>query len=102
MQTESEPCFRFGGSSLISRFYRGPPVVGCAHFVLELLIVETLLLKPADAAKALAISGRKLWSLTAGREIPCVRIGKAVRYSPDDLRAWIESQKIPSRDGALG
>jgi excisionase family DNA binding protein len=62
---------------------------------------EQLLLKPADAAKALAISARKLWSLTAGREIPCVRIGKAVRYDPADLRAWIEQQKIPACAGAL-
>jgi len=60
---------------------------------------EQLLLKPAEAAKAMAISERKLWSLTAGREIPCVRIGKAVRYSPDDLRAYIERQKIPSCAG---
>jgi excisionase family DNA binding protein len=57
-------------------------------------MTEPLLLKPADAAKTLAISESKLWSMTAGRQIPCVRIGKAVRYSPDDLRAWIESQKI--------
>jgi predicted DNA-binding transcriptional regulator AlpA len=65
---------------------------------LEALILETtepILLKPADAAKALAISPRKLWSLTVGREIPSVRIGKAVRYDPADLRAWIERQKIP-------
>jgi predicted DNA-binding transcriptional regulator AlpA len=64
-----------------------------------MLIVEMskpLLLKAADAAQALAISPRKLWSLTAGREIPCVRIGKAVRYDLADLRAWIEGQKIPA------
>ena len=52
-----------------------------------------LLLKPGDAAKALAISPRKLWELTNTGEIPCVRIGRAVRYSPDDLRAWIEERK---------
>jgi predicted DNA-binding transcriptional regulator AlpA len=53
-----------------------------------------LLLRPADAAKALAISESKLWSMTAGRQIPCVRIGKSVRYCPASLRAWIEQQKI--------
>lgn len=62
---------------------------------------EQLLLKPAEAAKALSISTRKLWSMTAGREIPCVRIGKAVRYDPADLRAWIESQKMLACAGAL-
>ena len=55
--------------------------------------MPVLLLKPADAAKALSISESKLWSMTAGREIPCVRIGRAVRYDPADLRAWIDSQK---------
>jgi len=57
---------------------------------------EQLLLKPAEAAKALSISESKLWSMTAGREIPCVRIGKAVRYDVEDLRAWIEQHKQPA------
>jgi hypothetical protein len=61
--------------------------------------VDRLLMKPAEAAKALAISPRKLWSLTAGSLIPCVRIGKAVRYDLADLRAWIESQKFASSAG---
>jgi hypothetical protein len=64
-------------------------------------MTEPLLLKPADAAKTLAISARKLWGLTFeelahDKRVPCVQIGRAVRYSPDDLRAWIESQKIGS------
>lgn len=63
-------------------------------------MIEPLLLKPADAARALSLSPRKLWSLTAGGEIPCVRIGKAVRYDLADLRAWIERQKIQSCAGA--
>ena len=52
-----------------------------------------LLLKPDDVAKALAISPRKLWELTNTGEIPCVRIGRALRYSPNDLRAWVEKRK---------
>jgi excisionase family DNA binding protein len=57
---------------------------------------ETLLIKPADAALLLSISDRKLWELTAGNEIPCVRIGRAKRYDPADLRAWIDEQKTAS------
>jgi hypothetical protein len=53
----------------------------------------TLLLRPRDAACALAIIERKLWELTNLNLIPCVRIGRAVRYSPLDLQAWIEVQK---------
>ena len=52
-----------------------------------------LLLKPREAARALAISPRKLWSLTACGDVKCVRIDRAVRYDPSDLRAWIESKK---------
>jgi hypothetical protein len=55
--------------------------------------LAVLLLKPREAAKALAISPRKLWSLTACGAIRCVRIDRAVRYAPDDLRAYIESLK---------
>lgn len=58
----------------------------------ELLFVP-LLLKPRDAARLLAIGQRKLWELTACRDIPCVRIGKAVRYDPRDLTAFIDQQK---------
>jgi excisionase family DNA binding protein len=55
-----------------------------------------LLLKPDAAARALAISARKLWQLTNCREIPCVRIGRAVRYAPEDLRAWIDRNRVAS------
>jgi excisionase family DNA binding protein len=51
------------------------------------------LLKPREAAGFLAISERKLWDLTRRREIPHVRIDRAVRYDPEDLRAWVEGQK---------
>ena len=46
-----------------------------------------------EAAKALGISERKLWDVTNQGAIPCVRIGRAVRYDPADIRAWIDAQK---------
>jgi excisionase family DNA binding protein len=52
-----------------------------------------LLLNTRDAARALSISERLLWTKTNSREIPCVRIGKRVLYSPADLEAWIQQQK---------
>ena len=55
--------------------------------------IQPMLLKPPEAAVALGISPRKLWSMTRAGEIPCVRLGRAVRYDPSDLRAWIERQK---------
>ena len=52
-----------------------------------------LLLKPEEAAEALAISPRTLWALTNSGEIPKLKIGRCVRYDVDDLRAWVAAQK---------
>lgn len=53
-----------------------------------------LLLKHPEAAKSLAISERTLWAETEPRgTLPCVRIGRAVRYDPDDLAIWIDGRK---------
>jgi excisionase family DNA binding protein len=63
--------------------------------------VETMLLRAKDAALALSISERTLWSLTQSRDIPSVRIGRAVRYDPRDLLAWIEYKKksaVPNKE----
>ena len=59
----------------------------------KILSPQGLLLTPGDAAKALSIGTRTLWGLTKRGEIPCVRIGRAVRYDPRDLAAWISKKK---------
>ena len=51
------------------------------------------LLRPRDAAKLLAISERHLWGLTKDGQIPVVRLGRAIRYAPHDLEAFIEAAK---------
>jgi excisionase family DNA binding protein len=55
-----------------------------------------LALRPREAAKALGISPRLLWQLTADGHIPCVRVGtgrrKTVLYPVDELRAWLARQ----------
>ncbi len=52
--------------------------------------VSTPLLIDAKAAAAmLAIGARTLWTYTNCRAIPSRKIGRAVRYCPDELRAWI-------------
>ncbi len=45
------------------------------------------------AAQILGVSERTLWALTARGEIPRVLIGRAVRYDPADLRAFVASKK---------
>ncbi|MBD3672368.1 MAG: helix-turn-helix domain-containing protein [Planctomycetaceae bacterium] len=52
------------------------------------------LLTAKEAARSLSVCEKTLWSLSQPRgPIPVVRIGRAVRYAPEDLRGWIESQK---------
>lgn len=51
-----------------------------------------LLLTARGAAEALSISPRKLWSMTKSGEIPCVRLGRCVRYPADQLQRGIDLQ----------
>ena len=55
--------------------------------------IQPKLLTPRQTASYLNISERKLWNLTNEKSIPCIRIGRAVRYSVPDLDSWIESQR---------
>lgn len=51
--------------------------------------VPRLALRAKDAAMALGIGARLLWSMTNRNEIPHIRMGKAVLYPVDALRAWL-------------
>lgn len=51
------------------------------------------LVSAKGATTLLAIGSRKLWELTNCGEIPHVRIGRAIRYDPDDLDEWIRLRK---------
>ncbi len=55
-----------------------------------------LLINSREAAKALGISERKLWSMTQASQIPVVRLGRSVRYSVRTLESWIEQQQSPA------
>lgn len=59
--------------------------------------VEPLLMTTKQAAQALALSERTLWSLTDSGELPCIKMARAVRYSLDDLRAWIARNRTPAK-----
>ena len=56
---------------------------------------DALLVDPREAARRLAVSPRKLWALTFEETpgLPYVRCGRLVRYSPDDLRQWIDTKR---------
>jgi excisionase family DNA binding protein len=55
--------------------------------------VEPMLLTTRQAARSLNLSERTLYAITKRGDLPVVRIGKAVRYDPADIRVWIESAK---------
>lgn len=66
--------------------------------------VESLALRPREAAKALSISERHLWQLTHDGVIPCVRIGSGKRqtvlYPTAALQQWLTRQTQQTNGGS--
>ncbi|MCH8805196.1 MAG: helix-turn-helix domain-containing protein [Planctomycetes bacterium] len=58
-----------------------------------------LALRPKEAAKAIGISERLLWSLTNAGEIPHVRIGRAVVYPIPALEEWLKKRLDKKKSG---
>ncbi len=53
---------------------------------------QGLLIATKEAAKLLKVSERTLWQMqTTGRMPPPIRIGRAVRWSLDVLKKWVEA-----------
>lgn len=50
---------------------------------------DRLALRPREAAAALGISPRKLWSLTACGAIPHVKLGRVLLYPRAALERWL-------------
>jgi len=55
------------------------------------LVMDQLLLRPEEAAKALGIGRSKLFELLTTPGFPVVRIGRATRIPSAALERWIES-----------
>ena len=57
-----------------------------------------LLYRVDEAARLLSISRSMLRALTAQGVVPCRRIGRLVRYAPEDLSYFIHSRRdLPYR-----
>jgi excisionase family DNA binding protein len=52
-----------------------------------------LLVTAREAADALCVSERKLFSMTKAGEIPCLKMGRAVRYALADLQTFIDRRR---------
>ena len=56
------------------------------------MTVEKLSLRSREAAQALSISERTLWSLCQRNEIPHVKTGRVVLFPIASLKQWLEEQ----------
>jgi len=62
---------------------------------------ESLLLRPDEVAKELALSTSKVYQMLAANELPAIRIGAAVRVPREDLKDWIQ-QRMREQRGQVG
>lgn len=51
---------------------------------------KTLLYRAAEVARMTGLSRQGIYQLAAEGRIPCVRIGRAVRFPADALDTWIQ------------
>ena len=56
------------------------------------MTVEKLSLRLREAAQALSISERTLWSLCQRNEIPHVKTGRVVLFPIASLKQWLEEK----------
>lgn len=53
---------------------------------------EALALRPREAAAALGVSERTLWTWTHRGDVPHIRRGRTILYPMDSLRRWLDEQ----------
>ena len=54
------------------------------------MTAKTLLYRAAEVAQMTGLSRQGIYQLAAEGRIPCVRIGRAVRFPADALDTWIQ------------
>ncbi len=60
--------------------------------------MEPLLLRPAEAAKALGLSRGRIYELLAAQEIGSIKEGSARLIPVDELRAWVDRRRASAPD----
>ena len=51
------------------------------------------LINAKDVGEMLGYSDKWVYAMAARGEIPCVRLGRGVRFDPEDIKKWFESLK---------
>lgn len=50
--------------------------------------MERVLVNQQQAAELLGVCGKTVYELRRRGELPCVRVGRAIRYRVDTLTSW--------------
>lgn len=50
------------------------------------------LLRAAKVAELLDVSERYVYQLASQGSIPCVKVGRSVRFRPTDIEAWLDAR----------
>ena len=50
------------------------------------------LLRAARVAELLSVSERYVYQMASEGRIPCVKVGRSVRFRPSEIEAWLEGQ----------
>lgn len=50
----------------------------------------------AQTAGELGISKAHLYRLVRENKVPFVRVGRLVRFQPDDVRSWLDERTVPA------
>lgn len=64
--------------------------------------LNAIALRPKDAARALGIGERMLWTLTQQGAIPHARLGRCVVYPVAALEAWLAAKSAAAGKGGPG
>lgn len=65
---------------------------GALHKAEEVRTME--LYTVPELAKYLKCSRQKVYQLVAERKVPFVKVEGSVRFQPEDIEAWLDSNKI--------
>jgi excisionase family DNA binding protein len=66
------------------------------HREAEVSLSEPLL-KAADAARLLAVPESWVYEAVRTGRLPCIRVGRHIRFTRSGLEAWVREQRDPAK-----
>lgn len=62
---------------------------------------QPLLINVKQAAKLLSVSERKVHDLRIHEGLPCVKLGRSLRFRVDQLKEWLDRKGLGSQRWAV-